>query len=86
MPEDDEREADHIFILRHTLMNPWLFAGPGGRSYIDAYWSYLESVIDEALHMATCLAGRGGSRAGYGPLTTQHEFPAGSHDLALTQR
>ena len=49
VPEDDEREADHIFILRHTLMNPWLLAGPGGRSYIDAYWSYLESVIDEVL-------------------------------------
>jgi hypothetical protein len=28
VPEDDEAEADHIFLLRHTLMNPWLLAGP----------------------------------------------------------
>jgi len=48
-PEDPDREADHIFILRHTLMNPWLLDGPEGRSYIDLYWEYLEEVIDEVL-------------------------------------
>ena len=53
VPEDDEREADHIFILRHTLMNPWLLTGPRGHSYIDEYWSYLESVIDEVLNEDT---------------------------------
>ncbi len=48
-PTDTDREADHIYILRHTLMNPWLLAGPQGRSYIDLYWEYLEQVIDELL-------------------------------------
>ncbi|HSM61280.1 MAG TPA: hypothetical protein VK849_10805, partial [Longimicrobiales bacterium] len=49
IPEDPARESDHLFILRHTLMNPWLLSGPGGRSYIDLYWEFLESVIDEVL-------------------------------------
>ena len=42
-------EADHIFILRHTLMNPFLMDGPGERSYIDMYWDFLEAAIDAAL-------------------------------------
>jgi hypothetical protein len=51
VPEDEEREADHLFILRHTLMNPWLMAEPkgDGRSYIDLYWEYLGGVIREVL-------------------------------------
>ncbi len=48
-PADPLHEADHLFILRHTLMNPWLLAGPDERSYIDHYWSYLEQVVDEVL-------------------------------------
>ena len=48
-PTDPGREADHIYLLRHTLMNPWLLDGPGGRSYIDLYWEYLEAVIDDTL-------------------------------------
>lgn len=48
-PDNDEVEADHIYILRHTLMNPWLLDGPEGHSYIDLYWDYLEEVIDEVL-------------------------------------
>ena len=48
-PEALSREADHIFILRHTLMNPWLLDGPGERSYIDLYWEYMEEVIDQVL-------------------------------------
>ena len=49
VPEDPERESDHLFILRHTLMNPWLLDGPGGRSYVDLYLEWLERVIDEVL-------------------------------------
>lgn len=51
VPEDTERDGDHLFILRHTLMNPWLLASPegDGRSYIDLYWDYLEDVIREEL-------------------------------------
>jgi glutamate/tyrosine decarboxylase-like PLP-dependent enzyme len=47
--DDPEREADHVFVLRHTLMNPWLLDGPGERSYIERYWDYLEAVVDEVL-------------------------------------
>ena len=49
VPARPEEEADHIFILRHTLMNPFLMDGPGGRSYIDMYWDFLEEAIDAAL-------------------------------------
>lgn len=48
-PDEAGVEADHIFILRHTLMNPWLMSGPGDRSYIELYWEYLESAIDSVL-------------------------------------
>jgi glutamate/tyrosine decarboxylase-like PLP-dependent enzyme len=48
-PADPSRESDHIFILRHTLMNPWLMDGPGGRPYVDLYWEYLSRVFDEVL-------------------------------------
>lgn len=58
-PTDPKREADHLFILRHTLMNPWLLAGPDDRSYIDHYWDWLVEVIDEVL-------AEGGWRGGTG--------------------
>ncbi len=49
VPSRPEHDADHIFILRHTLMNPFLLDGPGGRSYIDMYWDFLEEAINAAL-------------------------------------
>jgi len=58
-PGDVARESDHIFLLRHTLMNPWLLDGPDGRSYIDLYWEYLSEVVDEVL-------GNGGASQRYG--------------------
>jgi glutamate/tyrosine decarboxylase-like PLP-dependent enzyme len=42
---DPEVEADHVFLIRHTLMNPWLRMLRGGKSYIDGYCDFLESVI-----------------------------------------
>lgn len=39
-------EADHIFLIRHTLMNPWLGLVQDGKSYIDHYCSYLRSLIE----------------------------------------
>ena len=30
-------------------MNPFLMDGPGGRTYIDMYWSFLEEAINAAL-------------------------------------
>lgn len=51
VPTDPDHEADHLFILRHTLMNPWLLASPtaDGRSYIDLYLTYLSGLVDEVL-------------------------------------
>lgn len=49
LPEDPGRDADHLFILRHTLMNPWMLAGPGETNYVDLYWEFLEEVIDRVL-------------------------------------
>jgi glutamate/tyrosine decarboxylase-like PLP-dependent enzyme len=46
-PEDPAREADHLYILRHTLMNPWLMDGPDRSTYVDLYWAYLESLVQE---------------------------------------
>ncbi len=30
-------------------MNPWLMSGPDDRSYIELFWEYLESAIDQVL-------------------------------------
>jgi hypothetical protein len=49
LPEDPAREADHIFLLRHTLMNPWLAQEQEGASYIDRYWTYLSELLGAAL-------------------------------------
>ena len=49
VPLKPREEADHIFILRHTLMNPFLMDGPRGRSYIDMYWDFLEEAINASL-------------------------------------
>ena len=58
---DPGRDADHLFILRHTLMNPWLLASPGGdgRSYIDLYWEYLDRVVREVLEDEAAWRGEG---------------------------
>lgn len=40
-----EDEADHIFILRHTLMNPWLLFEHEGSNTIDRYLEALEGLI-----------------------------------------
>lgn len=38
--------ADHVFLLRHTLMNPWLtHAGPDGANVLDRYCAFLERAI-----------------------------------------
>lgn len=42
---DPDRQADHVFLIRHTLMNPWLRVEQDGRNYIDRYCEFLEAVI-----------------------------------------
>jgi glutamate/tyrosine decarboxylase-like PLP-dependent enzyme len=41
----DGDAEDHLVILRHTLMNPWLIDERNGISYIDMYFQYLEQRI-----------------------------------------
>jgi glutamate/tyrosine decarboxylase-like PLP-dependent enzyme len=40
-------DEDSVFLLRHTLMNPWLQAspGPGEPSYIEAYCHFLGATV-----------------------------------------
>jgi tyrosine decarboxylase len=47
--EDESREADHLFLLRHTLMSPWLIGREGGRNYLRLYWDYLAGLIRSRL-------------------------------------
>ena len=48
-PLDEDRDADHIFLLRHTLMNPWLFHGWDDANYMDRYCDHLQRLIIDAL-------------------------------------
>ena len=48
-PRDTAREADHLFLLRHTLMNPWLMHASDGRNFLDRYCEYLEQAIRATL-------------------------------------
>jgi glutamate/tyrosine decarboxylase-like PLP-dependent enzyme len=43
---DPKIEADHVFLVRHTLMNPWLRVMQEGKNYIDRYCDFLASVIE----------------------------------------
>lgn len=40
-------DAPGIFMLRHTLMNPWLLCSPDGsaQSWVDAYVAHLERLV-----------------------------------------
>lgn len=44
-PRGNERDSDHVFLLRNTLMNPWLLFEENGKNYIDHYFDYLEELI-----------------------------------------
>ncbi len=49
-PPNGADEADHIFILRHTLMNPWLMAPVNNsQNYIDLYWDFLAETVAKVL-------------------------------------
>ena len=41
----DEKASDHLFVLRHTTMNPWLRVETNGKNYIDKYFEYLKAVL-----------------------------------------
>jgi hypothetical protein len=42
---DDALCSDHVVVLRHTLMNPWLLDETNGVNYIDLYCDYLAGLI-----------------------------------------
>lgn len=48
-PHAGEKAADHIFLLRHTLMNPWLLSEANGQNWLERYWDYLEARIETLL-------------------------------------
>ncbi|MFB6263870.1 MAG: aspartate aminotransferase family protein [Bradymonadaceae bacterium] len=48
-PDDPRREADHLLLLRNTLMNPWLRFEEEGKNYIDRYLEFLRDRILERL-------------------------------------
>lgn len=57
--QDPTRQSSSLFLLRHTLMNPWLMERLDGENYIDKYCEYLEQIIRlEVLGPPTAPAGR----------------------------
>ena len=46
---DRNDEADHVFLLRHTLMNPWLSDASEGNGFVDRYCEFLERSIAQTL-------------------------------------
>jgi len=46
---DPDDEADHVFLLRHTLMNPWLSDDSEGNGFVDRYCEFLERSIAQTL-------------------------------------
>lgn len=52
--DDRTKEADHIYMVRHTLMNPWLLHREPGdeKNYLDRFVQFLEKSIITELGMA----------------------------------
>jgi glutamate/tyrosine decarboxylase-like PLP-dependent enzyme len=48
-PDDSGDQADSIFLLRHTLMNPWLAGRDEGLNYLDRYCRYLANLVRNEL-------------------------------------
>ena len=49
VPRDPDTEADHVFFLRHTLMNPWILQDDGGETFVDRYWTWIEARLRDLL-------------------------------------
>lgn len=48
-PDDSGEQADSIFLLRHTLMNPWLSGREEGLNYLDRYCRHLAALVRREL-------------------------------------
>jgi glutamate/tyrosine decarboxylase-like PLP-dependent enzyme len=44
-PDESGNQADSIFLLRHTLMNPWLAGRDQGMNYLDRYCCHLADLV-----------------------------------------
>lgn len=49
---DNDLEGQHLVILRHTLMNPYLIDHENGISYIEAYFAFLARHVRDTLAQA----------------------------------
>ncbi len=53
IPNDPETESDHLFVLRHTLMNPWLIkTDEHGLNTLDHYLVYLKQLVTSLIGKA----------------------------------
>lgn len=52
VPVDPTREAPGLFVLRHTLMNPWLVDAENGVDYLDMYCRHLAGLLRESVTAA----------------------------------
>ncbi|MFU8831824.1 MAG: pyridoxal phosphate-dependent decarboxylase family protein [Wenzhouxiangella sp.] len=50
-PDDGGEQADSIFLLRHTLMNPWLSGRNQGLNYLDRYCQHLAKLVKREAQM-----------------------------------
>lgn len=48
-PDESGDQADSIFLLRHTLMNPWLIGREEGLNYLDRYCRHLAALVRREL-------------------------------------
>jgi len=48
-PDDSGEQADSVFLLRHTLMNPWLTGRDQGLNYLDRYCRHLAALVRKVL-------------------------------------
>ncbi len=48
-PDESGEQADSIFLLRHTLMNPWLSGRDEGLNYLDRYSRHLAALVKREL-------------------------------------
>ncbi|MEZ4462517.1 MAG: pyridoxal-dependent decarboxylase [bacterium] len=45
-----EPDTDHLLVLRHTLMNPWLAAKTSdGKNYLELYFDHLDAIVEAVL-------------------------------------
>jgi hypothetical protein len=50
---DAERESDHVFLLRHTMMNPWLTREGADGTFVERYCAALGRAIVATLDAST---------------------------------